>query len=239
MSRQLIHKDQSKVNNALCVVSHVNTVNTRDQSTSCFNGSNAMLCRYSWYKMHTHVHMFLPITFLIFNGFSIQKKFWLSNHTIKSYMSIVLTVSTLPVHYCIEILRLVSTVSTYIEFGVVGKPWFSAFQNFFRIEKRLNIKKVMGRNMCTCVCILYQLYRHNIAFEPLKHDVLWSLVSTVSTWDTTHNALFTLVWSLCVNCLDKHLLPFNVHMCDKVTMSMNQWLPCYLIRTGTMCNSKK
>ena len=76
MLRQLIHKYQSKVSNALCVVSHVETVNTKDQSTSCFNGSNAMLCRYSQYKMHTHVHTFLPITSLIFNGFLIQKKFW-------------------------------------------------------------------------------------------------------------------------------------------------------------------
>ena len=121
----------------------------------------------------------------------------LSNHTIstKSYMSIVLTISTLPVHYCIEILWLVSTVSTYIGFGMVGKPWFSAFQNFFQIENLLNIKKVMGRNMCTCICILYWLYRHNIAFEPLKHDMLWSLVSTVSTWDTAHNALLSMLWS--------------------------------------------
>ena len=87
--------DQSILSNALCVVSHVETVDTRDQSMSCFNGSNAMLCRYSRYKMHIHVHMFLPITFLIFNRF------------FKS----------------IEILRLVLTVSTYIGFGgMVGKP---------------------------------------------------------------------------------------------------------------------
>ena len=33
-------------------------------------------CRSSRYKMHTHVHMFLPVTSLIFNGFSIRKKFW-------------------------------------------------------------------------------------------------------------------------------------------------------------------
>ena len=72
----------------------------------------------------------------------------LSNHTIKSYISIVSTVSTLPVHYCIEISRLVSTVSTYIEFdGMVGKPQFSAFQNFFRIENPLNIKEVMNQNV--------------------------------------------------------------------------------------------
>ena len=119
-----------------------------------FNGSNAMLCRY---KMHicTHVsaHNFLNIQWI-----SIRKKFWNVGNQgyIKSYMSIVSNMSTVPVHYCIEILRLVST----------------AFQNFFRIENPLNIKKVMGRNMCVCICILYRLYRHNIAFEPLKHDVL-------------------------------------------------------------------
>ena len=63
-------------------------------------------------------------------------------------MSIVSTVLTLPVHYCIEILRLVSTVSTYIGFGgMVGKPQFSAFQNFFRIENPLNIKEVMNQNI--------------------------------------------------------------------------------------------
>ena len=35
-----------------------------------------MLCQYSRYKMHTHVHIFLPVTSLIFNGFLIRKKFW-------------------------------------------------------------------------------------------------------------------------------------------------------------------
>ena len=172
-------------------MSHVETVNTTDQSTRYFNGSNAMLCT------HVSAHNFLNIQ-RIFNPKKVLEC-WapgLSNHTIKSYMSIVSTVSTLPVHYCIEILRLVSTVSTYIRFiGMVGKPWFSAFQNFFQIENPLNIKKVMGRNMCTCICILYWLYRHNIAFEPLKYLVLWSLVSTVSTWDTTHNALLSVLWS--------------------------------------------
>ena len=54
---------------------------------------------------------------------------------------------------------LVSTVSTYIVFdGMVEKPTVSAFQNFLRIENRLNIKKVIWRNMCRCV--LYQQCRH-------------------------------------------------------------------------------
>ena len=52
-------------------MSHVNTVDTRDQSKSCFNSSNTMLC---WYCRYKHVHTFLSITLLIFNGFSIWKK---------------------------------------------------------------------------------------------------------------------------------------------------------------------
>ena len=45
---------------------------------------------------------------------------------------------------CIRDPCLVSTVSTYIVFE---KPSVSTFQNFLRIENRLNIKKVMGRNV--------------------------------------------------------------------------------------------
>ena len=49
---------------------------------------------------------------------------------------------------CIRDPCLVSTVLTYIVFdGMVEKPSVSAFQNFLRIENRLNIKKVMGRNV--------------------------------------------------------------------------------------------
>ena len=33
---------------------------------------------------------------------------------------------------------------------MVEKPLVSAFQNFLRIENQLNIKKVIGRNMCMC-----------------------------------------------------------------------------------------
>ena len=43
------------------------------------------------------------------------------------------------------------TVSTYIVFdGMVEKPSVSAFQNLFQIENRLNINKVMGRNVWMC-----------------------------------------------------------------------------------------
>ena len=33
---------------------------------------------------------------------------------------------------------------------MVGKPSVSAFQNFLQIENRLNIKKVIGRNVWMC-----------------------------------------------------------------------------------------
>ena len=49
---------------------------------------------------------------------------------------------------CIRDPCLVSTVSTYIVFdGMVEKPSVSAFQNFLRIENRLNIKKFIGRKV--------------------------------------------------------------------------------------------
>ena len=45
----------------------------------------------------------------------------------------------------------VSTVSKYIAFdGMDEKPSVSAFQNFLQIENRLNIKKVMDRNVWMC-----------------------------------------------------------------------------------------
>ena len=49
---------------------------------------------------------------------------------------------------CIRDPCLVLTVLTYIVFdGMVEKPSVSAFQNFLWIDNRLNIKKVMGRNV--------------------------------------------------------------------------------------------
>ena len=44
----------------------------------------------------------------------------------------------------------IDSINIYSIDGMVEKPIVSAFQNFLRIENRLNIKKVMGRNMCMC-----------------------------------------------------------------------------------------
>ena len=62
---------------------------------------------------------------------------------------------------------------------MVGKPWFSAFQNFFRIENPLNIKKVMGRNMesslfCTqCIDCLARMSKQSIHCVQNKLDSMF------------------------------------------------------------------
>ena len=44
----------------------------------------------------------------------------------------------------------VDSIDIYSINGMVEKPSVSAFQNFLRIENRLNIKKVIGRNVWMC-----------------------------------------------------------------------------------------
>ena len=51
---------------------------------------------------------------------------------------------------CIRSLSCIDSIDIYSIDGMVEKPSVSAFQNCFRIENRLNIKKVMGRNMWMC-----------------------------------------------------------------------------------------
>ena len=60
---------------------------------------------------------------------------------------------------CIRDPCLVSTVSTYIVFdGMFEKPTVSVFQNFLWIENRLNIKKVIGRNVSMCFALTASTY---------------------------------------------------------------------------------
>ena len=58
----------------LCIeygILFVDTVDTK------IKACNAMLCLSRLLiLLSKHIHTFLPITFLIFNGFSIRKKFW-------------------------------------------------------------------------------------------------------------------------------------------------------------------
>ena len=56
--------------------------------------------------------------------------------------------------YTIESIRYplscIDSIDIYSNDGMVEKPSVSAFQNFLWIENRLNIKKVMGRNVWMC-----------------------------------------------------------------------------------------
>ena len=63
-------KDQS---NALCIVYAMLFVNAVDMKIKACNAFNAIYVNTVDTK---HIHTFLPITFLIFNRFSIQKMFW-------------------------------------------------------------------------------------------------------------------------------------------------------------------
>ena len=56
---------------------------------------------------------------------------------------------------CYSVLSMVSlscidSIDIYSNDGMVEKPSVSAFKNFLQIENRLNIKKVMGRNVWMC-----------------------------------------------------------------------------------------
>ena len=63
----------------------------------------------------------------------------------------VSTASTYTALNALEILMSsINSIDIYSNHGMVEKPLVSAFQNFLRIENRLNIKKVMGRNMWMC-----------------------------------------------------------------------------------------
>ena len=55
---------------------------------------------------------------------------------------------------------------------MVGKPQVSAFQKILRIENRLNIKKVMSKNVMNPYNIFLRgeatLYR--VHFQPFRHE---------------------------------------------------------------------
>ena len=61
--------------------------------------------------------------------------------------------------------------------GMVEKPSVSAFQNFFRIENWLNIKKVMGRNVWMCFVLTALTY---IAMNAL--EILMPYINSVDIY---------------------------------------------------------
>ena len=90
ISRLLIQRIKAML---LCIVYAMLFVNTVDTKIKVCNAFNAIYVNTVGTK---HIHTFLPITFLIFNQFSIRKRFWKAEtegfSTIPSllYMSILL-----------------------------------------------------------------------------------------------------------------------------------------------------
>ena len=152
---------------------------------------------------------FWPITFLIFNGSSIQKKFWkaenqgfLTTPSNTMYVDTVNTSRNISNAFNVKMYWQCRYCRYILLDGMVGKPWFSAFQNFFQIENPLNIKEVISQNVLamstlsiqlksphcnlnhwsiTCFDLLYQQCRHET--QHTMHCLLCFhlCVSTVST----------------------------------------------------------
>ena len=138
------------------MLSYVETVDTlRSKHTK-----QCIVCCVSCrYKMHTHVHMFLPVTSLIFNEFSIQKKFWnaesgLFNHTIKFY--ICQCMSKQSIHCVQNKLHSMACMSKQSIQNAYTCTHVSAC-NFLNIQWIFNPKKVLE-------CWESGLFNHTIKF---------------------------------------------------------------------------
>ena len=85
--------------------------------------------------------------------------------------------------------------------------------------------------MCGCVLTVVSTVLTNIAFNALHALIFVSTVSTNQIPYSIHNSIALIL------CIDHLNMPFNVHTTDKVTMGVNEWLPHYLIRSRSHCNS--
>ena len=122
-----------------------------------------------------HIHTFLPITFFIFNWFSIQKKFWKAEIEGFSNIPSILYMSTL----LIQVMAFYTKYNTFNAMHVdtvetVEKSWFWAFQNFKRIENWLNIKEVIAKMCWQCQHCWYSWKALILSFPKLFSD--WKLV---------------------------------------------------------------
>ena len=86
-------------------------------------------------------------------------------------------------------LSCINSVNIYSIDGMVEKPLVSAFQNFLWIENRLNIKKVMGRNVWMCfdssIDCLDKLSIQYIVF----YSIFVSTVLTIKISCSIHNSI--------------------------------------------------
>ena len=78
----------------LCIEYSILFVDTVDTKIKAYNALNAIYVDTVDTK---HIQTFLPITFLIFNGFSIHKKFWKAGTQSFSTIPSILYMSTLSI----------------------------------------------------------------------------------------------------------------------------------------------
>ena len=99
----------------------------------------------------------LLITFLIFNQFSIRKKFWKAETWTFPTIQMLCMLKHIEGVKSYFDLQPLQHALTYIIFDVmVGKVQVSAFQNFFQIENWLNIMKVMSKNVMSPYSIFWR-----------------------------------------------------------------------------------
>ena len=100
------------------------------------------------------------ITSLIFNGFSIRKKFWKA-----------VRFPTIPSMPCMLSMSKGSKV-IFRPLRLHGIGWYGWKGLSLKIENPLNIKEVMEK----CVCPFFQ---HNIIFRPFRHSIECSILCTM------------------------------------------------------------
>ena len=93
MSRWLIQRIKAML---LCIEYGILFVDTVDTKIKACNALNAIYVNTVNTK---HIHTFLPITFLIFNGFLIHKKFWKAKTQVFSTIPSILSMSTLSIQF--------------------------------------------------------------------------------------------------------------------------------------------
>ena len=125
--------------------------------------------------------------------------------------------------------------------GMVGKLSVSAFQNFIRSENPLSIKDVPCQNVCVWTFPIFDIFDiHSLTRRLCTLSVfdIFAIALIFCTVFNAFNAMYLNTSNMQTMCIDTYWhAPCNVHTTDKVTMGVNEWLPHYLIRSRSHCNS--
>ena len=94
---------------------------------------------------------------------------------------------------------------------MVEKPSVSAFQDFLQIENRLNIKKVMGRNVWMCF---------HSSVDSLDKQSIQCIALIFALTVSTNKIPYTIYNSIAlILCIDRLDMPFNVNKVTMITVS--------------------